>query len=187
MGLIALILPWIVCLLASESLFSISHSYYSEARDVFVGLMSVVAAFLLAYQGHSFFQACFSKLASFAALGVAFFPVVCIGCESSLVGNIHNISAVVLFSVLAYFCLGPFRQKTKAGSAKAALRSKIYLYCGLLMVLSMLSILFIPEELQLEYEVIFWAEAIALTAFGTAWVVAGKYFAFLTDPEERLI
>jgi len=187
MGFIALALPWIVCLIASEPLFSISHSYYSEARDVFVGLMSVVAAFLLAYQGHSFVQACFAKLASFAALGVAWFPTACVGCDNSLVANTHNISAIVLFSVLAYFCLGPFRQQTKGGSAKAALRSKIYLCCGVLMVLSMLSILFIPEELQLEYEVVFWAEAIALTAFGTAWVVAGKYFPFLTDPEERLI
>ncbi|MCH8936993.1 MAG: hypothetical protein IIB90_14830 [Gemmatimonadetes bacterium] len=32
----------------------------------------------------------------------------------------------------------------------------------------------------------FWAEAIALVAFGVAWIVAGKYFGLLVDDDEAL-
>lgn len=52
-GLIALCLPFLVSLRASPELSSISASYYTEARDLFVGMIFVVAAFMWAYQGHS--------------------------------------------------------------------------------------------------------------------------------------
>lgn len=53
MGLVALSLPFLVRFIATNPLTSISASYHSEARDVFVGMLCIVAAFLWAYNGHS--------------------------------------------------------------------------------------------------------------------------------------
>ncbi len=187
-GCIALALPWIVCLIADDVLYSISHSYYTSARDVFVGLMSVVAAFLIAYNGHSFRQACFATLAGVAALGIAWFPTEkCLDCQLGFQGVVHNVSALVLFLTLAYFCIGPFRENLNTNEKKPALRSKIYLLCGGLMILSILSIMITPKAISIKYDVIFWAETIALSAFGVAWMVAGKYFSVLVDKHEKLI
>jgi hypothetical protein len=51
-GLITLLLPAAVSILATEALDSISWSYYTDARDVFVGALFVVGAFLISYKGH---------------------------------------------------------------------------------------------------------------------------------------
>ena len=53
MGLIALALPFIVTLVSSTQLSSISASYFTEARDAFVGMLFIVGAFLWAYNGHT--------------------------------------------------------------------------------------------------------------------------------------
>ena len=116
MGVIAFSLPYVVSLLASKPLASISASYYTEARDAFVGMLFVVSAFLWAYNGHDTNQKIASKIASIAAVLVALFPTACDTCETSIVSIIHYVSAGVLFSVLAYFCLGPFRRKTRGQS-----------------------------------------------------------------------
>lgn len=51
-GLIALSFPWLVSIRASKITPSISWSYYTNARDLFVGLLFVIGAFLISYKGH---------------------------------------------------------------------------------------------------------------------------------------
>ena len=51
-GVIALSFPWIVSILASQITPSISWSYHTDARDIFVGFLFVIGAFLVSYQGH---------------------------------------------------------------------------------------------------------------------------------------
>ena len=53
MGFIAFALSPIVIIITAEITPSISASYYTNARDVFVGLLFVIGAFLLAYNGRS--------------------------------------------------------------------------------------------------------------------------------------
>lgn len=100
--------------------------------------------------------------------------------------NTHEIGAGVLFSILAYFCLGPFREKTKGQGGKKALRSRIYLVCGCLIIAAMLTIILVPDQIKLAYRVVFWGETVALSAFGVAWIVAGKYLSPLVHPDEKL-
>ena len=51
MGLIAFTLPFVVILFSSvDDLSSISASYHTKARNVFVGLLFVVSAFFLGLQ-----------------------------------------------------------------------------------------------------------------------------------------
>lgn len=51
-GLIAMLLPVVVGVRASGILDSISWSYHTNARDIFVGLLFVIGAFLISYKGH---------------------------------------------------------------------------------------------------------------------------------------
>lgn len=186
MGLIALSLPFIVTAISAQRLESISASYYTDARNVFVGLMFVVGAFLFAYNGWTMRQAVASKFASLGAVLVALFPTACKLCEPGLSSHIHQFGAALLFSILAYFCLGPFRDKTKGQGGKKALRSRIYLVCGVLIIAAMLAVLLVPDEIKQTWRIVFWAEAIALSSFGVAWVVAGKYLSPLVHPDEKL-
>lgn len=191
MGLIAFALPFVVWLLSARPLSSISASYHTEARDMFVGMLFVVSAFLWAYNGHSSNEAQLSKVASVAAILVAIFPTSCDLCETGgMASSVHYLAAATLFAVLAYFCLVPFRRNTKGQKGKKGRRSKIYFVCGWIMVGCILSVFVanftLSDETIQALRLTFWAEAIALVAFGVAWIVAGKYFGLLVDDDEAL-
>jgi riboflavin transporter FmnP len=188
MGLIALSLPIIVSALAGKSLTSISASYYSGARDMFVGLLFIVGAFLFAYNGHSDIESLASKIASLAALFVAYFPTACDSCRSGIASITHHVAATVLFSILAYFCFIPFRRKVKNFGGKKARRSVIYLVCGWIMIVCMVVIFVtsqvLPKEILMRLRVTYYGEAVALMAFGVAWIAAGKAFRLIADDDE---
>ena len=190
MGVIAFALPFIVTLVSTTTLMSISASYYTEARDIFVGLLFVVSAFLLAYNGHTATEALASKTACFAAMVAALYPTSCDGCDADIIFKIHYFAAAVLFAILAYFCLGPFRENTKGQAGKKGRRAKIYFICGWIILLCMLTIgiskLALTEEARNSMYITYWGESIALWAFGIAWIVAGKIIRPLVDDEEKL-
>jgi hypothetical protein len=190
MGAIAFALPFIVTLVSSTTLPSISASYYTEARDIFVGLLFVVSAFLMAYNGHTTSEAWASRAASLAAMVAALYPTSCEGCAADILSTIHYFAAVVLFSILAYFCLGPFRKNTKGQPGKKGRRAKIYFACGWVIVVCMLTIgiskLAMTEEVRNSLYITYWGESIALWAFGVAWIVSGKVISPLVDEDEKL-
>ena len=190
MGIIAFSIPFAVSIVSSVKLTSISASYHTEAQDVFVGSLFVVGSFLFAYNGHRLRESVASKLASGAAILVALFPTSCDGCDSSLVSNIHLIAAATLFLILAYFCFIPFRRSTRGVKGKKGRRSIIYLICGSVMILCMLVLAYAKLTLTLEemdaLRVMYYAEAVALVAFGIAWIVSGKKIGLLTDDDEKL-
>jgi len=190
MGVIAFALPIIVTIVSTTRLSSISASYHTEARDIFVGLIFVVSAFMLAYKGHTTTEAWVSTVACIAAAVAALFPTNCNTCAPDLASRIHYFAAAVLFGILAYFCLGPFRKNTKGQGGKKGRRAKIYWVCGWAIVACMLTIgiakYILPEEAIKTIRVTYWAEVLALDAFGVAWMVAGKVFKPLVDDEEAL-
>lgn len=189
-GIIAFALPFLVIWISSKELASISASYYSEARDVFVGLLFIVGAFLWAYNGHTVKQKIASKVAAICACAIALFPTSCDGCELGTAAIIHSVAAVVLFAILAYFCLGPFREKTKKQTGKKGRRARVYAVCGWAIIAAMLSAaiakLVFPETRFEELRVIYWVELVSLVAFGVAWITAGKYLPMLVDEEDAL-
>jgi len=103
-GLIALSIPAVVIFFSSETLNSISAYYYTNARDLFVGMLFIVGAFLFAYNGHTDWQARWSKVAALAAFGVALFPTTKQGGAATFTSLVHLASAGTLFTILAYFC-----------------------------------------------------------------------------------
>lgn len=196
MGIIAFTLPFVVSFVSSTPLLSISASYYTGARDVFVGMLFIVGSFLFAYNGYTTTQSVTSKIASLAAILAAVCPTKCETCQWSIIAIVHYCSATTLFSVLAYFCLGPFSQKAegkKFTHKKAKRRKIIYQLCGYSMIVCMVTAaisigvqLFLPgnkiETLRLTY----WAEAVALVAFGVAWMTASRFSQWFAEEEERL-
>lgn len=190
MGLIALCLPLVVDMLSSSELASISASYFTEARDVFVGLLFVVGAMLLAYRGHNPAEAWGSNLAAVAAIGVALFPTAEFPGQGSWISTVHYVSAILLFSILAWFCFGPFRVRTKGRDGKRGRRARVYFMCGCTIVGAMVGLLVakltLASDVVIRYEMTYWAEFLALWAFGIAWITAGKVLPFLVSTDEAL-
>ena len=199
-GLIAFFLPIIAEVLATEAIPSISASYYTEARDAFVGMLFVVGAFLWAYNGHTEPQKYWSKVAAVAACCVALFPTAChlcgtpnppsscINCETTITSIIHYAAAGGLFGILAWFCLGPFREKTKGQKGNKGRRARIYFTCGVVMVVCIVVAavagLFMEEKAK-SLRLTYWAEFVAMFAFGIAWFTAGKWLLFV-DKEDAI-
>jgi hypothetical protein len=189
-GVIAFILPFLVTLVAHAELSSISYSYHTDARDYFVGLLFVVAALMMAYNGHSTMESLASKGTAVCAVVVALIPTASEPCASSPGSVIHLGAAIVLFLILAYFCFGPFRDNTKGKTGKPGVRAKLYFLCGCVMIICMLvgllGKLILSCETFFESGLLYWVEAIALAAFGVAWIVAGKIIPFIVDEPDAL-
>ncbi|MEZ4550143.1 MAG: hypothetical protein R2874_06620 [Desulfobacterales bacterium] len=91
-GLIAVSLAVLVDYFAPNDLRSISAAYHEGgwSRDVFVGFLFAVSAFLLSYNGRSALQMVLSKIAAFAALGLLQFPCKC-GSYPEIIPHMHGI------------------------------------------------------------------------------------------------
>jgi uncharacterized membrane protein len=190
MGLVAFSLPFATSVISTTQLASISASYYTEAHDVFICLLCIISTLLWAYNGHSTREKLASKIASIATLVVVIFPTSCVGCAADTKSIIHYAGAVVIFGILIYFCLGPFREGAKDHRGKKGRRAVIYLVCGWVMLLCMVVAVFSQLIGSLNSTqastVVYWTETISLLAFGVAWIVAGKAIPVLTEEEERL-
>jgi quinol-cytochrome oxidoreductase complex cytochrome b subunit len=191
MGANALTLPFVVSFVSSKPLSSISVSYYSEARNGIVGMLFVVGSFLLAYNGYSVPESVASKIASCAAILIALCPTNCDMCPVSAVSVVHYCSSTTLFSILAYFCLGPFSKKAnERHTRKAGRRRIVYLVCGVIMIGCILTVAVsgavLPAAEVRALRITYWAEAVALVAFGISWMTASKAFAVFADKDEMI-
>lgn len=175
-GIIALILPFLVVRLSREPLTSISASYFhDDARDWFVGLLFVVAAFLLGYNGtfYRVLQASVARLAAACAAAVAIFPTSPDGGEAAT-ATIHGWAAAVLFLCLAFFCT----MFAYGAYLKSSKRLIVYLLCagGILVGLALGAYAWsMNADQRAGSHIVYWAEWIALISFGIAWLWAGSY------------
>ena len=84
--------------------------------------------------------------------------------------------------------LAPFGSERKTDPNKVYTkqkdkRNKVYLLCGIVMILCIAGIavgMLWLEELSAAYHLVFWFESIALIAFGFSWVVKAE-FLFMKD------
>ena len=191
MALPVILFVWSVLLTGGHFLLdSISSYYHTNVRDIFVGTLCAVSLFLFAYHGYNKVDFIAFKIAGASALGVAFFPAFIKSPEnpwvhimpnvSGLTNTVHYISAAIFFTTLAFVCLFLF---TRSGqgvrfaslSKRKIIRNGIYIACGSIMLLCILSMLvfnFIPDGSPfLSLDPVFWVETIALFAFATSWLV----------------
>lgn len=233
-GIVALALPFVVLLAARNTrppIDSISASYWVDnARDLFVGGLFMIATLMLAYNGHDpsgdahnvangeptphplvkwLSEKWLSKVAAIMAAGVALFPTTKPNGEPTTDTVLHYVSAVALFAIITYFCLGSFRKRAleKAVKAdrlatepdedegkqreiarKARLRASIYGWCGIFMILSLLlaATSFIDSIGQyFDWWNLFLGETVALIAFGVSWFTAAHVIPGMIPEEER--
>ena len=190
-GLLGFSLP--VILLSGSVIFggykevqgSISSYYYTNMRDVFVGIICSVALFLFSYRGYTI-DNIVGNLGCLFALGVVFFP-----CKPdnppddyrAITGFLHLVSAALFFGVLIIFSLVLF-VKTKEGrplSREKKQRNRIFRICGYTMLGAIITIAlyifvfvrYLPELEKLHP--VFWLESVALFAFGISWLTKGQF------------
>ncbi len=183
-GLTGVLLPLLLpvgCLIYGESISiqdSISDYYYTETRNILVGVLFVLGFFLLAYRGYEPIDSRFANFGFVFALGVALFP-----CQSEIIAVrvVHFVSAGLLFSVFIWFSLMLFTKTvTETNPTKAEKeRNTLYVICGWVMIACLacigLSFLVLNEEQRNDYNTTFWFESIALWAFGYSWLTKGKF------------
>jgi len=161
---------------------SISDYYHTGMRDAFVGILCMVALFLFSYKGYvnddetyKFKDNIAGNLACIFALGVAFFPT----CDS-LIGKVHLVSAGLFLFTLAYYSFFLFT-KGESTTKNKRRRKRVYRSCGVIIASSVILLLlyfWFLKELIPGLEIIkpvFTLEVIALIAFGTSWMIKGKF------------
>ncbi len=173
---------------------SISDFYHTTYRDIFVGTLCAIGVFLICYRGYGrqpgdmIDDDWLGTIAGLSAFGVALFPnesptAQIATMTQKMVGistspMFHYASALVFFSCLAIFCLNKFTRMAKP------VRKRIYLFCGWVIVASLVGIAGAsavkilgsgaPKAAVVSYNLVFWLEAIGIWAFGLSWLVKGK-------------
>ncbi len=170
---------------------SISGYYYTNMRDFFVGILCVVALFLISYQGYERIDNSVANLAGFSALGMIIFPtkmsylkIEKVGMflmEDDVSGFLHLLFATIFFFALSYNSIFLFTKRHSINISKEKKRRNIlYRACGIIMLLQILLIIlymvFLRETyLSKTYPILIF-ESIALFAFGISWLVKGNTF-----------
>ena len=190
-GVIALTLASLTAFFSSAPIESISASYHEGgwARDIFVGFLYAISAFLLAYNGKSVPEMVMSKTAAVASLGVAMFPCRC-GDHVEKIPYLHAISAAIMFIILAGFCRIFYRTARLKPSRQSDWRASIYAICGAVIILAV-GVLALDKvtggSISSSVErLTFYGERAGLMAFGISWLVASLALPVLTAPEERV-
>ncbi len=158
--------------------FSISDYYDNgSAGYVFVGVLFVLGFFLLAYKGYEKVDGRAADVGCVAALGVALFPTT---SKIYTVHVMHFVFALLLFSTFIFFSLYLFRKTSgvKTVTRQKVYRNRVYVTCGIIMIVCIIGIALASLGLMgaaaAKYKIVFWLEAIALSAFGFSWIVKGE-------------
>lgn len=191
-------------LIAEDFRPSLSDFYYKEIAlgDIFVGSLFFIGTVMLAFRGWHPKVATLASIAGLVAYFVALFPTAgwqVVDGDSNPVWAgpaqwIHLSSALVLFLLLAFFCFFVFTKTDDyqavagAPTPKKKLRNRIYYVSGsviLAMIAAIAIGMFAFGDEWKALKLTFWAEAVALLAFGVSWMTHGRVFMRLTaDPQD---
>jgi ABC-type Fe3+-siderophore transport system permease subunit len=144
-------------------------------RDVLVGSLCAIALFLFFYKGYNKWENRAGNVAGFFAIGIAWFPTAATDPQT-FTGKIHFMCAAAFFIILALFSIFFFTRKVPHPTKRKLKRNVIYVVCGLIMIACLAAILiyfnFFHTD-NADSQFVFWAESIALIAFGVSWLTKG--------------
>jgi hypothetical protein len=166
---------------------SLSGSYYTHMRNVFVGGLWAVGVILICYR-HSPREDRWSTIAGLFAIVVSLCPtwppsslVPHPSAAENVVGAIHTVSAAIVFASLAFFCIRLFRDD---GEPDGELRKRLYLVCGLV-ILACIVMILVTALLHwggvAGLTPLFAGESVSVFAFGLAWFVKSDAIADLAQ------
>ena len=181
---------------ARADLDSISISYWTDARDIFVGSLITVGFFFSAYNGtggSKDWEFYLSKASCVFAICVALFPTA--GFDNNDIPpawtrsianavhleptHIHYGAAILLFvclTVMMWFFSNRAMRKGRP------VRAYIYRVIGILMVVGMISIYTYGKIFDLKNSILL-IEIWGLALFGIGWIVAGSYKSQANPPQ----
>jgi quinol-cytochrome oxidoreductase complex cytochrome b subunit len=153
--------------------YSISD-YYDDgtAGDILVGVLFALAFFLVSYRGYAPIDSIAANFGCAFALGVALFPTT---SDNKIVHILHFVFALLLFSVFIFFSIYLFRKKSPHPTKQKKNRNKVYLICGILMIICIAGIaVYQIFDLNSSWHPVFWLESLALISFGFSWITKAE-------------
>jgi hypothetical protein len=154
---------------------TISQYYYTGMRDVLVGALCAIALFLFFYKGYNKWENRAGNIAGLFAIGIAWFPTTETDPQN-FTGKVHFFCAAAFFIILALFSIFFFTRKVPHPTRRKLKRNLIYVACGLTMIVCLASIIiyfsFFHSD-NADSHFVFWAESLALIAFGVSWLTKG--------------
>ncbi|MBP6624558.1 MAG: hypothetical protein KA198_05265 [Chitinophagaceae bacterium] len=192
-GWLGLGLPLVLIILSQIPFFdtklqpSISHFYYTNFRELFTGVICAVSLFLIRYRGYSnpvFWKNdnIMTNIAGTMALGVALIPTNPIKAGDKIytfipsneiwLGGLHYFFAGSFFFILALIAIIIFplgQHKDSKIELSMMNENNIYKICGYSMILFLI---LVPLS-HFPYSTLVF-EALALLAFGIAWLIKGR-------------
>jgi hypothetical protein len=154
---------------------TISQYYYTGMRDVFVGALCAIALFMFFYKGYSKWDNWAGNLAGLFAIGIAWFPTSPTEPQN-FIGAIHFVCASIFFHIRAGFSILIFTKKGPNPTQQRLKRNIIYVICGLAIIVCMIAIVIYFNFFHYPASgshFVFWAETVALIAFGVSWLTKG--------------
>jgi hypothetical protein len=193
-GILGISLPFIVVIggfTQSEPVLmgSISGYYYTHMRDLYVGILSGVALFLISYRGYETIDDIVVVMSGVFALGMVLFPTAMFTGKAVKVGmfliddtiseRIHLMFGTLFFLALSFNSMFLFtRRHPGVMGREKKRRNVIYRWCGIVMIFSILVIAVYTSLLRgtslAEMYPVLILETVALFAFGVSWLVKGN-------------
>jgi uncharacterized membrane protein len=192
-GVLGMLLPFICVggayVLSDVKIYdSISMYYYSNMRDVFVGILVCVSLFLMTYKGYESIDNVITKVSGIAGFCIAIFPcenlrytkpvsVFLIGTRTS--NYIHLFSAVLFFALLAINSIVIFTKSDKKviRNTRKYYRNMLFRISGFIILASLavliLATLLMKETTRINSRITLITEIIMLFSFGISWLVKG--------------
>lgn len=193
-GVVSFLLPLVVLIVGCDDLSSISASYHTLSRDVFVACLAGVGFLMIPYQGKSGnnkSEFILAKIGGVGALFVAFVPTKCPpedahqfqcllteACDRAN-ETLHIGAAILVFGSLFFLCR-IFKKRAydkyhKDNFKTAKIRANIYTVCmATILIGAGMIVLFMLDLKIFGPMMFFWGEAIMLFAFSIAWLTASK-------------
>lgn len=161
-----------------------------ETRDVFVGVLWAIGAFLFFYKGYSRREDWVLNIAGIAAVLIALFPMDWPGEPGTTTNMVHFASGVVFFLAIAYvclFCSGDTLRIIADGEKRRRFK-RLYALLGMLMVVLPLSLFLIhflsdrltvlPEDSD-ESRVVLGIEVAMIWVFAAFWLAKSREIALI--------
>lgn len=157
-----------------DFLGTISNYHQFYMRDIFVGILFILAAFLITYQGEGLLDNILSSLAGLCAVIVAIAP-----CYVDTFYKYHYIAAVGLFFIFMLFCFLIFMRQTPLSMNDPHFyliraQRRTYRVCGFIILICLLGCGYLKMTHH-SGNLIFWLESVMLWSFGTSWLASGRF------------
>lgn len=183
LGGLAILLPWIVALLAGEIPESISATYYiPQCTTSFMIILGASSILLMCYKGYDKQDDIILSLSGVFGLGICLFPtytylydtVGTFQVSVNVSSTIHNTCAIIFFGLLSYNSFFLFTKGDGTPTKKKKIRNIIYRVCGVGMIASFL-LLLLPD-----FRIKIWlVETIALFFFGISFLTKADIYPWL--------